>query len=433
MRLLALLFIALTAQGADRLTLEEAQKRALAGNHALKLARLKAGESAERRAAARADFFPKVLMDANYFYFTKPLGTTLNLGGMGILPPPLPSIPVPLDVVRQNFFFGGVGVGQPLTQMFKIRAGVDAAASEEGAAKAVIEKAKHEVAYAVEQLYYGLLISERQRVAAQLKVAAAEELLRDAQNAVEAGKALPVASLGRRAQVLESKQTLLAVEMQSADYAEALNNLMGSPASVRWELVEPERPQQSIQSPEEAIQMAVKLSPEVREAEQTRSRASAGVRAAQADYIPDVTAFFTYYHQTGISAMPHDFGAAGGRLSYTLFDFGKRRAQVKERQFLFEQAEENLRRVRDQLEVDVRKNFRAVERSAGMLNVAREAAALRKESERLSKDQFELGLADQASYMDAQAARASAEADLLRAEVGWRLAWAELRKTVGMQ
>ncbi len=398
----------------------------------IQLARLKVDEIAQKRAGIRAEYFPKVLADGNYFSFNKPLRTTLSLGGLGILPPPLPSIPIPIEVLRQDFFLGGGGVVQPLTQMFKIHAGVNAVSAERDEAKATEEKAEHEVAYGIEQLFYGVLITQRQKEAAQIKVAAAEELLHEVENAVDAGKALPVASLGRRAQLLESKQNLLALEIQLADYAEALNNLMGAPLANRWELVEPERPSSTLNSLEEAVQTALQMSPEVHEAEMTVSKAKAGVGAAKAEYLPDISAFFTYYYQNGIPTMPRDFSAVGGRLSYTLFDFGKREAQLRERRVQQRQAEEKLQMVKEKLEADVRKSFRGVEKAQEMVGVAREAAALRREGERLSNDQFDLGLVTKATYWDTQAARVSAEADLFRAEAGWRLSISELKKTVGI-
>ena len=68
----------------------------------------------------------------------------------------------------------------------------------------------------------------------------------------------------------------------------------------------------------------------------------------------------------------------------------------------------------------------------GLVAVPDESLALRCESERLTKDQFELGLALQSAYAGSQAATASSDADLYRAEAGWRLAVAELKKQIAL-
>jgi outer membrane protein TolC len=433
MKYLLFLLCAITAWPAQKLTLEEAQQLALKQNRSLKLARFKVEENHAKVRGARADYYPKVLTDANYLYFNQKLGAKVNAGelGLGFLPLPLPSVPIPINLLKQNLLFGGATAVQPLTQLLKVKQGVAVAANEEEIARAQARKGEDEVAYAVEQLYYGVLISRRQKSAAELKVAAAEEQLRDAQNAVETGNALAVAAIGRRAALLEAKQSLLALENQISDYSEALGNLIGIPIRTELELVEPQRPAVTIASADDAVQRAIQESPEVREAEQLVLKARAGVKAAQTDYIPDVTLFGQYFYQTGIPTMPSNFGAAGGRMSYTVFEFGKRREQSKERRLLLEQAEENLLRVKEKIEVDARKSYRGVDRGLQMIGVAREAAELRIESERLNRDQFELGLALKSAYVESQAARAFAEADLFRAEAGWRLAYADLKRVIG--
>jgi outer membrane protein TolC len=433
--LVLLAAVALPAWGARSLTLEEAQQLALQNNRALKLARLKVDEAGHRREGARSDYFPKLLGTANYLYFSERLGTTLTAGdlGLGMLPPPFPSIPIPINLVKQNMFLGGATIAQPITQIYKVQQGVKVASSEQEIAKAQSAGREDEIHYAVEQLYYGLLIAQRQRTAAEAKVGAAEELFKDAQNAVDTGNALPVASIGSHAGLLEARQSLLAARDLVSDYSEALNVLIGLPATTELSLTEPERPAFNLASAEEAVHAALEHSPEVQEARETVEKARAAKRAAQADYIPDVTAMVQYFHQAGVPTLPNDFGAVGGSLSYTLFDFGKRRELVRERGTLAAEAEENLKRIEENVEQNIRKSYRNVQRSLEMVTVAREAVELRKESERLTRDQVELGLALKSALLDAQAAHAAAESDLLRAEAGWRLAWAELRKQAGLR
>lgn len=430
---LSIATLSLPLEAARPLTLEEAQQLAAQNNRGLKLARLKVEEAAHKLAGARADYFPKALANANYLYFNEKLGTTITAGdlGLGFLPPPFPSIPVPINLVKQNLFLGGATIAQPLTQLVKVRQGVNAAASDEEIARAQSATGRHEVRYAVEQLYYAVLIAQRQRSAAAAKVPAAEELLQDARNAVETGNALAVASIGRRAALLEAKQNLQAAADLEADYTEALNVVIGLPPTTELSLTEPERPQFPLLTPGEAVRQALEHSPEAAEARARIDKARAGVRAAQADYIPEITAVAQYFHQAGVPTLPGNFGAVGASATYTAFDAGKRRDLVRERKALLAQAEENFKRVEDELDQQVRKSLRNMDRSLQMVNVAREVIALRSESERLAKDQYELGTGLKSAYTESQAARQAAEVDLLRAEAGWRLALAELRKQLG--
>ena len=438
MRLASALALALLAGplfAARPLTLEEAQQLAAKNNRNLQLARLKVQEAMHKRAGARADYFPKAAASATDLYFSRKLGTTVTAGelGLGFLPPPFPSIPVPINLVKQDLFLGGITVGQPLTQLFKIQQEVRAATSEQEIAAARSAGSEDEVRYAVQQLYYALLVSQRQRQAAESKLAAAEQLLADAENAVDTGNALKVASIGRRAGLLEARQNLLAARDLEADYTEALNLCIGLPATTGLAPAEPPRPEFQLSSVDEAVREALDRSPEVHAARASVDQARAGVRAARADYIPEVTALVQYFHQAGVPTLPDDFGAVGGTLTYTLFDFGKRRELVRERETLRAQAEENLRRVQDGVEQRVRKGYRNVERALQMVDVARESLELRRESERLTKDQFELGLALKSAYAESQAAAASSDADMFRAEAGWRLAVADLKKEIALR
>jgi len=425
----------LPAWGARPLTLEEAQQLALRNNRALRIARLKVDEAGHKREGARADYFPKLIGLANYQYFNERLGTTVTAGELGLtaLPAELLAVPIPINLVKQNMFVGAAAVMQPITQLYKIDQGVKVATSEREIAKAQSAGREDEVHYAVEQLYYGLLIAQRQRAAAEAKVGAAEELYKDAQNSVDTGNALKVASIGRHAGLLEARQNLLAAKDLVSDYSEALNVLIGIPTTTELSLTEPERPAFNLASADEAVTAALEHSPEVREARETVRKAHAAKQAALADFIPDVSATVEYFHQVGSSTLPSDFGAVGGTLTYTLFDFGTRRELVRERGTLVAQAEENRKRIEENVEQSIRKSYRNVERSLEMVNVVREAVELRKESERLTRDQVELGLALKSALLDAQASRAGSEADLLRAEAGWRLAWAELRKQAGLR
>ena len=438
MRLASALALALLAGplfAARPLTLEEAQQLAAKNNRNLQLARLKVQEAMHKRAGARADYFPKAAASATDLYFSRKLGTTVTAGelGLGFLPPPFPSIPVPINLVKQDLFLGGITVGQPLTQLVKIQQEVRAATSGQEIAAARSTASEDEVRYAVEQFYYALLVLQRQRQAAESKLTAAEQLLADAQNAVETGNALKVASIGRRAGLLEARQNLLAARDLEADYSEALNLSIGLPATTDLAPAEPPRPEFQLSSADEAVRAALERSPEVREARASVDQARAGVRAARADYIPEVTALVQYFHQAGVPTLPDDFGAVGGTLTYTLFDFGKRRELVRERETLRAQADENLRRVQDGVEQRVRKSYRNVERALQMVDVARESLELRRESERLTKDQFELGLALKSAYAESQAAAASSDADMFRAEAGWRLAVADLKKEIALR
>jgi outer membrane protein TolC len=118
-------------------------------------------------------------------------------------------------------------------------------------------------------------------------------------------------------------------------------------------------------------------------------------------------------------------------MTWSLFDWGKRKGVVGEREAQLSQARENVRRVTDRLSVDVAKAWRKVERSRMMVEVAREALQLRRESERISGDQLRAGVISAAKNAEALAATRSAEADELQASLAYGLALAEIDSIAG--
>jgi len=118
-------------------------------------------------------------------------------------------------------------------------------------------------------------------------------------------------------------------------------------------------------------------------------------------------------------------------LSWEIFDFGKRRAAVRERLTQLAEAEENLRRLKDEVAVTVQRGYNKVEQTRNMVQVANEVVKLRQESERLAENQRNQGVILVSDRRQATAASYKAQADSLQAQLGYLLAWAELQEAVG--
>jgi outer membrane protein TolC len=171
--------------------------------------------------------------------------------------------------------------------------------------------------------------------------------------------------------------------------------------------------------------------PEIRAAEEAVTKARAGVAAAKTAYIPDITAYARHSYQDGVPFFVRNFGTVGVNLNYTLWDFGKRRAAVREHADQLAEAEQNLERLKEQVAVEVERSYNKLERTRSMVNVATQVAKLRQESERLTTDQAAQGIVLISDVKHATAANYKAKADLLQATLGYVLAWAELQRTVG--
>jgi outer membrane protein TolC len=415
-----------------RLTLAEAVQLAVQQNRVLKISRLKVKENEYKKDAARSDYFPTITNQSNALHISELQALNVPPGSFGTVSGvPIPAVNTNLQQGKQTLYSSGTMIAQPLTQLLRIRQENRAAAADIRSAQDELKNTENEVALAVHTLYYGILVAQMQKNAAEQETAFASETLRENENDVHGGSALEVAVIQSRAELLQAQQSALTAELQIEDYTSELNDLLGLPLDTQLELVPEEKSDLSLLNKADYVRAAWDQNPEIRSAEATIEKARAGVAAAKTAYIPDVTAYARHSYQDGVPFLVRNFGTVGINLNYTVFDFGKRRATVRERQTQLEESEQNLEHLKEQVAVAVERSYNKLERTRSMIKVAAQAAKLREESERLANNQQQQGLVLISDVRHATAANYKAKADLLQANLAYLLAWAELERTVG--
>ena len=118
-------------------------------------------------------------------------------------------------------------------------------------------------------------------------------------------------------------------------------------------------------------------------------------------------------------------------MNYDVFDFGKRRAAVRQREAQLAEAQENVERLKQAVAVEIEQRANKVEQTRKMLEVASEVVRLRTESERVAENQLKEGIVLVSQRRQAAAANYKAQADLLQAHLTYMLAQAELQQTLG--
>jgi outer membrane protein TolC len=415
-----------------RVTLTEAVHLAITQNHALKIARLKVVENEQKKIGDRSSYFPSITNQSNVLHITELQNIGIPAGALGSVGGTLvPAQGVTLPQGQKTFFSSGTQISQPLTQLIRIHATNRIAAAEVAVSRDDLKNAENQVALQVHTLYYDILIARLQKQAAEQQSAYAGEQLRESEDDVRNGSALNVAAIQGRAGLLESQQSVLTAELQLSDLNTELNDLLGLPLDTRLDL-DPAVPSSFDQRPrEEYVQTAWSENPEILAAEEAVRKARAGVTSAKSAYLPDITAYARQSYQDGVPFLVHNFGTFGVSLNYDVFDFGKRRAAVREHDAELAQAEENLRRLKDQVAVSIEKSYNKLDRTKNLVQVANQVVKLRQESERLAQNQLTQGLVLVSDRRQSTAATYKAQADYLQASLGYLLAWAELEQAVG--
>lgn len=427
--------------GTDRrsITLEEARQLAEKQNSTVRIAEQKARGADAKVVQAKANYFPTAKNETNALRTGETEFLTIKQGALGRYNStgPLPGKDVKIQLGKQDFLVTQTTLAQPVTQMFKIQAGVSAAQAEARMAHDELDRTRNEVSLNVKKLYYGLLSTQQRKRAAELRLMAGEARLKEASDAAQSGVLLKVSVLEGDATIAEAKHTLGSLEDQIADQTNSFNDLIGLPIETATDLIEPAESldQDAVADPSQADLEATALAhnPELLSAQQAVKQAHAGLKAAWAEYIPDVSFVVQHTYQNGAPLLPENTYAFGFHSEWTISEFGKRIGLVRERRAQVAEAQESLHATRNKVRIDVESGIRKINRSDTGLQAARRSVMARTEIVRITNDQVAAKTNYESALKDAQARLADAKAQLFDAEMQRVVAQAELVRTEGLR
>ena len=414
------------------LTLSQAVELALKQNSVLKIARTKVEESDQKIVSARAQYFPVLSNDTKYMALsnkqlvTIPAGSMGNIGGTSF-----PNNDVKINQSRSTILYSETTLAQPITQLLKINEANEIAKADRGIAKAETKRSENDIVLLVHQFYYALLVANKEKDAAEASLAAAQENLRESQEAVSAGNVLDVAVTAAQANLLQRRQALIVADNRISDITAELDDLLGLPSDVILDVTETGLPKMREPLKMLAYDQARAGNGELLAARETVVKSRHAVSAARDEYIPDVTMFAKHGYQDGAPFLAKNVGIFGFQLTWNIFDWGKRKGEVGQRLAQQSQAEENLARIDKRIGIEIDKAYRKVDRSKKMMDVSSEALSLCRENARLSENRLKAGTVTAAKHAETVAELKKAEMEALQTSLEYRLALAELDKTIG--
>jgi outer membrane protein TolC len=417
-----------------QLTLEQAINLALKQNHSVHLRSLSVDQMQSKKDEARSNYLPQLKASGSVLHITELEGVAIPAGAFGNFPStgPVPAKSLVIDQGGLTGYVGGVGLDQPLTQLFRIHQANIAAKEDVLVAKTQLDQTQDAIALQVRQLYYNILINQQKLKASQDQLAAAQIKDEESQSDVARGSALEIAALQSKATILQAQQEDLTLHLQGNDLRRQLADVLGLPVNTPVDL-DPGAAAVALDIPTraEAIRIALEQNQDLRASRQTLVKAQAGLAAAKDAYIPDVTALSRYSYQSGVPFLVHNFGTFGFVLSYDLFDGGRREAKIREARTEVHSAEVAVDKLQSEIEVQVQGIYDRVDELKQMVDVAGQIVKVRTEAARLSDRQFEQTAALNSARSQSHADMASATASLLEASCGLSLAEADLKRAIG--
>ncbi len=415
------------------MTLQEAVQLALMHNHDIRIAGYTVEEKRQAKEVAKSSYFPSIRNDSSFLHVTDTELIQIKAGSLGVAGgTSIPPVNAIINQGGKTFTTSGTQITQPLTTLLKIKRANDMAQAEVKASREKAQLTGNGVALAVHQVYYKVLIAQAHRSATEARIKASEDLQGERVEQVKFGSTLEQDLIDSRAQFLQAKQELLTTDLQLSDLNLKLNDLIGLPLNTALDLDPAVAEFQPTCLREECVRAATASHPEILAARAEVEKAQAAGRLAKTDmWVPDVEAFARYSYQDNVPFLARNFGTFGVHFGYDVFDSGRKKAVVHERQAQLSQAKENLAKLTDAVEVSVQTAYNKLERTHEMLKVSEEVLSLRTESNRVRQQELIRGAALNSQADAATAQEYDARALLLQSQLDYFEAHDEVIHAMG--
>lgn len=418
---------------ARHLTLQEAVQLALKHNHDIRISGYTVEQKEHAKQAEKSGYFPSIKNDSNFLHVTDTQLIEIRSGSLGVAGgTPIPSVNTIINQGGKNFTTSGTVLSQPLTTLLKIKRENELAQAELVASREKAQLVGNDVALAVHQTYYKLLIAQVHHRATEERVKASEALQSERLQQVKFGSALEQESIESRAQLLQAQQEMLTTDLQLSDLKLELNDLIGLPLNTALDLDSAVTEVQDTCRREECVTAAEASHPEILAARADVQKAEAAIRLVKTDmWVPDIDAFARYGYANNVPFLARNSGTFGVHFSFDLFDSGRKKAILRERQAQMSQAKESLAKVTDAVELLVERAYNKLERTQQMLRVSEEVVALRNESNRIMQQRLLQGAALNSQAATTTAQQYDAKALLLQSQLDFLQAHDELLNAIG--
>jgi outer membrane protein TolC len=418
---------------AEVLTLDQALSLALRDNRDVKNAQLGVGKADDDVAAARTYRLPKFEFNALAgqqlvspdFTFTKGvLGNYANVG-------PIPDRDIKMSTPSRPtaILFGQVT--QPISQLHRIRLNIKLAGLSTDVAREQLRGEEQSVINNVKRTYYAIVETESALQSVRQALAFCRELERVTGDYVAQQVALKADDLEVKTRLAKTETQELTVNNQLTTLREQLNQLMGR--DIRTEFRVSAIPEPSLFETDLAAARtrALDQRSEIREARLRVQQAEVDKRVKKSEYIPDVSLAFTYASPRNFDEfVPKNFAAAGFAVNWEVFDWGRKKHQLAEKQKTIEQANNSLRDAENSVMIEVGAKLRDLQEAAQTLRVAKLRQETARENMRVSINKYKAVATLFSNVLQTQATLADADYEYQKALLAYWTAKADYEKSI---
>ncbi|HEY0431749.1 MAG TPA: TolC family protein [Pyrinomonadaceae bacterium] len=434
--LLLLLFCgaALAQQSApasgESLTLDQAIALALRNNHAMKIAQLAVERTDEDVSAAKTFRFPSLhaytLVSGNLVNnkLRVPDPATNLFPGLGPF--------FTLNDRRKPTAVFAASVIEPLTQQYRIGLNIKLEKVSRELAQARLRQQQNETIDQVKKAYYGILQTRSALSSVAEALKSYRELDKVTGDYVMQQVALRADHLAVQTRLAKVEYQQLELTNRLATQKEQLNTLLAREVDTPFEVAGVPEFAPFETDLAAARKIALERRPEVEHAKLAIDQATLDRRIKKSEYIPDISAGFTYLTPRNYApVIPKNFADVGVVVSWEIFDWGRKKHQLAEKDKAVEQAKNGLKETEDQVLIEVGDKLRKLQQSGQALHVAKLAENSAQENLRVSTGQYKFQAVLLSNVLQSQASLAEAANEYQSALLAFWTARAEFEKALG--
>ena len=435
--LLLLLFLRASLQAqqsappyAESLTLDQAIALALRDNYAMKIAQLSVERAEEDISAAKTFRLPSLHA---YTLVSKNLANNeLDVPNpAGNLFPGLGPFFVLNDSSQTRAVFAATVI-EPLTQHYRIGLNIKLQKVSRELAQAKLRQQRNETVDQVKKTYYRILQTGSALSSVEEALKSYHELDKVTGDYVVQQVALKADHLTVQTRLARVEYEHLELSNQLATQKEQLNTLLGRDVGTTFEVAGVPEFTSMETDLAAARKIALERRPELEQARLAIEQATLDRRIKKSEYIPDVSAGFVYFTPRNYPpVIPKNFADVGVVVSWEVFDWGRKKHQLAEKEKAVEQAKNGLKETEDQVLVDVGDKLRKLQQSGQALRVAKLAENSAKENLRVSTGQYKFQAVLLSNVLQSQESLAEATNEYQQALLAFWTAKAEFEKSLG--
>jgi outer membrane protein len=421
----------------ERLTLNQAIKIALENNRSAKNARFEVDKAGDKLAALRTRRLPGFSLDT---LFSKPLtsfDTTFDQGVFGTYPGvgPVPAENTVITSSTKPTVLVIAQVVQPLTQLRRLGFQIQQQEVGREISQAKLRATEQDVVNDVKRAYYAILQTVGQSHAAAESVKLYRELDRVTGDYVIQQVALKTDQMDVQTRLAKAEYQVLTLNHQLTSQKEQLNLLLGRDVNTDFSVSDGgEMAQVTMRETDlvQARERALTQRPEISEARLKVRQADLDRRAKKTEFIPDVSLTFNNVSTFNYSNfLPRSVSSLGVQVEWEVFDWGRKKRELKEKARTVSQANTSLEEAESQVVMEVNERFRRLKESCQLIRIAQLAQTQARANVQMATYKYRLEAVLLKDVLQTQTSLADADYEYQKALLSFWTAKADFEKALG--